>query len=447
MMGSSAGAVEFEARVESPLILGDAKVSVGCDELVLTTAFDRLALPYAQVDFMAFEDYRVSVRVPAGMVYLTRMGRNAEWLYDKMWAAYNDAVLGALMVSGECLLDARGHFEAYERGREFGGPCVVRLYGDCVCLLPPNVNARRIPLCFLAEMGGDEYTLELALVTGERYAVRRLGSNLDNLRRKLMERVRILREDTAKWHAELAEGLSAEQAAYATRLAPLGAAFMASDLATAAPPLLGALEEKARRGRMADTFDWLAGLSGTASLCIGAKPAPATEGLDGDMLSGLAENPLLGGLLDGASGALASSPLSSVISGAALGSGDGQDGLSGLGPQPILWVMAPDAKGRLAAVELALPAGEAAATYLYRIPGDWPAFARQIDRALEASAFQRGPVLLSEEELALPEHASEAMLVRRTPAIGLLRSCFAGRAIHSSRQRWLGDIERAIGAL
>ena len=107
----------------------------------------------------------------------------------------------------------------------------------------------------------------------------------------------------------------------------------------------------------------------------------------------------------------------------------------------VLWTVASCSEGRIAAVELALPNDQAAATYLYRVEGRWEVFARLIDRALDATGFQRRMILLSDDALNEPEHLAEAMLVRRTPALLLLRRCFVGRAIHSSYERWLREIK------
>ena len=103
--------------------------------------------------------------------------------------------------------------------------------------------------------------------------------------------------------------------------------------------------------------------------------------------------------------------------------------------------MASDKEGGVAAE------GETASTYLYRIEGGWDDFSLLIDRALEAAAFQREAILLPEDKLALPEHITDAMLVKRTPAIARLRRCFAGRAIHSSFDRWLQDVEKCRSSL
>lgn len=393
--GSSKVLAEFEGRVECPLASGDATIVVAQDELLVATSFGQVEIPYSDIAFFVLEDFRIRVRAPFGDVMLSRLGRSIEWLHAKLADAYNDAVLRALLVEGDCLFQASGFFHAYEPLREFGGACSVRLFSDCLCLLPANENARRIPLCFVTNLQREGHVLVVALTTGERYEVSRMGRDLDNLERTIAGCLRDLRESTAAWLRELAPNISAVQVSSAARLMPLGTAALAGALVGVAPELFVALEAKAMESRIGATYPWLKDFCGGSDFALGAKPAPSEDELAQDEL--------------------------------------------------VVWMVAFGREKALAAVELALPDGEAAATYLYRVSGDWPAFARQVDRALEAAGFRRGPVILSDDDLARPEHAADAMLVKRTPALGFLRSCLAGRAIHSSWQRWLADIERAAG--
>ena len=432
---------EFEAFVQCPLFSEQAKVSVCRDELVVSALFDQLVVPYADMVFLAFQDYQVNVRSSLGSLALSRLGRQAEWLYDQMLQAYNDAVLRAFSVEGQPLFEAKGDFEAVEGEREFGGPCHVRLYEDCLCLLPPNQNARRIPWCFLTGFGKDAHSCTFSLATGERYTVSRLGRELANLERMAVARMRALRESTAAWHRELDEKLPAVQLPFTSKLMPLGAAAVANDIAAAAPSLLEAMEAKVGESRIASTYPWLKGLCGSGEFMLGMVPAPAKEE-GADALA--AAMPAAVGAAD-ASGAAAG-----AVAVEGMASAEGADAAAteeGAENPPIVWVIAPDETGRVAAVELALADGEASATYLYRVQGSWRTFGRQLDRALEAAAFKREPFLLSDEELRQPAHAADAMLVTRTPAIAFARSCFAGRAIHSSRDRWQADVRKVLSAL
>jgi hypothetical protein len=103
-------------------------------------------------------------------------------------------------------------------------------------------------------------------------------------------------------------------------------------------------------------------------------------------------------------------------------------------PDPfLLWLIAPSPDGQFAAVEFA---EENSATYIYRTGGDFEAFARQLNRALEAIGFRREVIRMSDSDLRKPENADAYMAARRTAALRFVRSCFAGRAIHASPAAW-----------
>ena len=259
--------------------------------------------------------------------------------------------------------------------------------------------------------------MTLTLATGERYTLSKLGRELDNLDRLLTDSLRALRERTLEWHKELAPNLGSMQAAMAAKLMPLETAASMEKLTAAAPPLAAMLEEKIKDSRMAQTYPWLRDLCGGSGLAVGALPPPKKEE---------------------AQPAMPEMPATTE---------DGQEQNGETEPKPILWAIAPDRDRKLAAVELALGDDEAAATYLYRVEGEWESFARLIDRALEAAGFQRELILMPEHELNAPEHLEAAMLVKRTPALFLMRRCFVGRAIHSSPDRWRRDIEKCRAAI
>lgn len=396
---------EFEGYAECPLFSENAKISLTEKELVVSALFDHLVLPYSEILSFAFDNYRVSVKTEESSVCFSRMGQQAEWLYDKLFSAYNDTVLKALNVSGECLLETDGAFALKENGDELSENGKIRLYEDCVCLLPSNENARRIPLCFVRGMEKGDYFITLILSEKEQYTLWKMSRELDYFEHLFVQSMRKLREKTASWHRELAPNLRTLQLSAAAKLMPCGTAASLKELMQSAPLLAEKLQAEIRRSRIAKTYPWLKALCGDDSLTIGAKPAPPKE----ESKASLAEE---------ASDEAAAQEK----------------------PTPILWIAAPDKEKRIAAVELALADNEAAATYLYRIHGDWKDFAVQIDRALEAADFKRELITIPEEKLLLPEKAEERMLIRRTPSLQLLRKCFVGKAIHSSQERWIKDI-------
>jgi len=399
---------EFEGYAECPLFSEQVRISLSQNEVTISALFDQLILPYSEILSFSFENYRASVKTEELSVCFSRMGQQAEWLYDKLFSAYNDAVLKALHVSGECLFQADGAFVLKENGEEFSEKGRILLYEDCIYLLPPNERARRIPLCFIKGVEKGSYSITVTLCEKEQYTLLKMGRELDYFEHLLVQNMRKLRDKTSAWHRELASNLGTLQLSASAKLMPYGTAASLHKLKQAAPGLAESLQTEIKRSRIANTYPWLRDLCGDDSLTIGAKPAPPKE----EGKAGITEED------------------SDVI----------DDSAAGMKQPPILWIAAPDAEKRIAAVELALADGEAAATYLYRICDTWEEFAIQIDRALEAANFERELITISEEKLCLPEKAEARMLIRRTPSLLLLRERFIGKAIHSSQERWVKDI-------
>ena len=121
---------EFEGYAECSLFSEDVKISLTENEVVISALFDHLILPYSEITSFTFESNRVSVQTEELSVCFSRMGQQAEWLYDKLSVAYNDAVLKALKVSGECLFEADASFALKENGAELSENGKIHLYED-----------------------------------------------------------------------------------------------------------------------------------------------------------------------------------------------------------------------------------------------------------------------------------------------------------------------------
>lgn len=61
---------------------------------------------------------------------------------------------------------------------------------------------------------------------------------------------------------------------------------------------------------------------------------------------------------------------------------------------------------------------------------------------MEAVAFRREPILLPDDKLAAQKYTGYAMVIKRIQSLRLIRSRFAGRAIHSTADRWRKEVEK-----
>ena len=75
---------EFEGYAECSLFSEEVKITLAQDEMIVAALFDQLVLPYAEISSFAFENYRTVINTADGIVTFSRMGQEAEWLYDKL---------------------------------------------------------------------------------------------------------------------------------------------------------------------------------------------------------------------------------------------------------------------------------------------------------------------------------------------------------------------------
>lgn len=402
---------EFEGFVECPLFSERANVTVDDENLQISALFDQLAIPYKELTAFKAHSCRVELETKIGVIYISQLGNACEWFYNALYDAYNKRVLEALFVEGSPCLETNGILQAEENGDEIHENAVIRLYDDCICSLPPNENARRIPLCFINGMAGAEYGVTLTLITGESYTFSKLGYHAGYFEQCLTDKLRRLRERNLKWIKGVDDTLTMTQASAVSKLMQEGVAAPIGVLHSIAPSFVAELEKIIDDSRLKDTYPVLKQICGAHRLFIGLKPADAKES----------------GTTVAEAGASAATDLNDKEEKAA---------------NPVLWLIASDESQRTAAVELALPDDEAAATYFYRVQGDWRRFSYLIDRGMEAVGFRREPISLPDDKIAAKKHTGYAMAIKRTQSLRLIRSRFAGRAVHSSVDRWRMEVEK-----
>jgi len=403
---------EFTAQTASPLINGETKITITDKSIVLSALFDVAEVPFSEMNSLSLADYVVVVNADSGKYVFSRIGNMCEQFYNRLAEAYNKAVLRALFVKSDPIVTAKGDFRYSEAGESESGAAPVHVYENSVVTLPPDLSARRVPLCFADGMEKGEFELSISLDTGETYTWSKLGYDTAPFEKAVEEQIRALREKTLAAVKEIDPSLGTVQASQLAKLVPQGAAASIGRIAGIAPSFVTALEQKINDTRAAEYYKYFKEICDPAKIYAGfRKNAAAEEGNEGAVEAVEAEP-------------VNEPAVSDMVS----------DVMQEEAPDPyLIWLIAPSPDGQFVAVEFA---EKGAATFVYRTGGDADSFVKKLNRALEAIDFKREVIRLTDEELLRPENADYYMASKRTAALKFIRSSFIGRAIHSSPEAW-----------
>jgi hypothetical protein len=420
-------AFEYTAKATSPLVNGEVKMIIGENALTVTALFDIVEIPFAEMNKIALSEYIVTVETENETYAFSHIGNFCEPFYNALCESYNKAVLRSLFVGGNPILTATGDYRYTENGTSVGGSAPVCVYENCVIILPPDLSARRIPLCFVTAMDKGDYTLTLTLDTGDSYTFSKLGYDTVPFAESIEKQIRILREKSLSAVKEIVPALTAAQASQIAKIMPEGAATPIKKLMEIAPSFVTALEEKLANTRTAEYYELFKELCDPTQIYIGFRKCEITNSGDiGNLTGGLAGGGI-GNVLGGLAGGNPMEMPGDMAS-------DNAPETETLPSDPyLLWLITPSPDGKFVAVEFA---EENSATYVYRTDGDFAAFAKQLNRALEAISFKCEVIRLTDEELQNPEYINYRMASKRTAALQFVRSRFAGRAIHSNPSAW-----------
>jgi hypothetical protein len=385
----------FNGDVQSVGFNGVAVITLEEDAIVFERAGESLVIPYADIDGFSVQNYRLLINAETYSVMISQMGRDTDVLCELLWDAYNARTLKAFFIHSEPQFEAQGEYRYADDGGQSQGVAKIKLYDNCLCILPPSSDARRVPLCFMAEPVMSNYAVKMTLDTGETYEVIRLGDRTKRLFELISDNMMKLHNYAVATVKTIDGTLNSRQADTIARLVPDGAAAQTAALSAIAPTFVKASEEKIALSRAADTYAHFKDICVPDSLYTGIKTGLSWTEEETD----------------------------------------------------IVWVTAIKEKdiGGTAAVELALSTEDSAATYIYKYGGDKIAcdqagFFRRLNHAMEAISFHREVIAMPDAELKLETNALYAMAVKRTGALRFLRSCFAGRAIHRTLDSWKSSI-------
>lgn len=423
--------IEYTAQAVSPIVNGEVKLTIGKNSFTAAALFDTVEIAFSEVNELILADYIVTVKADSGDYTFSRLGNWCKPFYDALSDSYNKAVLRSLFINGEPIITARGEYwftEAeHTTAPATAGPTVqmnvagavpVFVFDNNVTILPPNLSARRVPLCFVTGMEKSDFELTLKLDKGASYTCAKLGYDMAPFADAVEKQIRKLREKTLTALKEIDATLTATQASQLAKLMPLGAAAPIGRIAGIAPSFIEALENKIKATRAVESYGVFKELTDYTRIWLGftehenRKPAIDTEGSsDGNSTEVSPNNSEL---------LVFDSQVSAVEN-------------DQVADPYLIWLIVPSPDEKYAAVEFM---ATDSATFLYRTGGDFPGFADRLNRALEAICFRREVIRLTDAEMRKPENADYFMASKRTSALRLIRAGYTGRIIHSGVEAW-----------
>lgn len=148
-------------------------------EGIRTAQGNAFALSFADLMDMRLLNYRIRLFLRDGEAEISQLGYQTEDFFEQVWLAYAAKSRASLFVDGKALMCSEGDYAYSEQSGQAHGIAKLEVFPDCVCVHPHDVGARRIPLCFVDDCHREGFSLTLALDTGERYRLARLGRDTD----------------------------------------------------------------------------------------------------------------------------------------------------------------------------------------------------------------------------------------------------------------------------
>lgn len=175
---------QYSCKVDMPregLCGLDAKACIEDDRIDLFVDKRRVSVPFCDLMDMRLLNYRLHLSLRDSEMAISYLGFQTEEFFDKLWAAYAAKSVESLFVEDGLLISCEGDYSYREPERETKSIAKIELHEDCLCIVPHDVGARRVPLCFALTPVRDGFSLRIDLDTGERYSLARLGANTEPL--------------------------------------------------------------------------------------------------------------------------------------------------------------------------------------------------------------------------------------------------------------------------
>lgn len=199
----------------------EASAVIGAESLELNLGTRTEQISFADILDWRLIRYHLFLETTDGTVELSQLGFKTEDFFNNLWLAYNQRSMASLFAEGNAALHSEGDYHYIEAETERKSIAKLELFPDCLCILPHDDGARRVPLCFVEDLQRLNFSLNIRLDTGEQYCIARLGRDTEPFFGKLTD---LCGKTKAAWlqaHAELEQTLERRLGEQADRLAAL----------------------------------------------------------------------------------------------------------------------------------------------------------------------------------------------------------------------------------
>jgi len=171
----------YTGYLNSAPLSGRAEFFAAEEALEISAGGRTVRLPYSSVQTLSHDNFTVRAQTDDGVYEFLRLGTEEDWFYGEFLKAMNLKVQTSFFETGAPLIEAEARCLLTDETGQFSGPAVVRVFDECLLILMPDRNARRLPLGFLKTIQKESYSLRMAFDSGENCTLFEAGFDLTPL--------------------------------------------------------------------------------------------------------------------------------------------------------------------------------------------------------------------------------------------------------------------------
>ncbi len=439
------GKFRYLEAAGTPLQEGTCRLTFEEETLTLApaggTAF---VCDLADVDVFSPGEYELSLRLYTGRtIFLSHFAKDFQNLCRGLLDAWRERMIKCLLLEDlEEVARFDGSAQLDSAEGSFSGRAEIRLFKSNLAILPENGAAFSWRLADVDSVDFDDATYTLGLRSGpDRLILTRLAKRtrefIDRLQEGLMG---ISKKGASKLH-DLLPFLTPDQTRRVAELMKEGRAVPVSKLAAIDSKVEGALVRNAVDAKLRPYFDKLKAMAVAGEYFTGFKfIRPEEEEEEPEVADSKGPDSIEPGTVD------ANPPDVGARE------SEEQDREEEEYVDPVFHFFFFPLKASASGTSANIVAWEATtrsgrATYFFRLA---PSGSREdavgaLSRAIALLNFRREPIYLPDDSLETqPRYHRYAIAIRKIPALRHLRSSFLGRALHTTPEAWVTQVQNVI---